>query len=123
MPSLKYRNIFDILLRSTEEFINCGIIAAPGKYDMKPYAFGYQKDSPFVEMFDYHIEKMRQTGILDTIKSKYDGFEQRCPDLRFVVYQAPKFCIILHTYSISFTAANHYLLALFLLLLELSSWV
>ena len=73
------------LFRSTEEFINCKIVAAPGKYDIKPYAFGYQKDSPFAEMFDYHIEKMRQTGVLDIIKSKYDGVGQRCPDLRLVV--------------------------------------
>ena len=46
---------------------------------------GYQKNSPFAEMFDYHIEKLRQTGVLDTIKTKYQGLEQKCPDLRLVV--------------------------------------
>ena len=35
-------------------------------------------------MFDYHIEKMRQSGILDTIRTKYGGLKQNCPDLRFV---------------------------------------
>ena len=52
---------------------------------MKPYAFGYQKDSPFAELFDHYIEKMRQTGVLDTIEKKYHGLEQKCPDLRLVV--------------------------------------
>ena len=46
---------------------------------------GYQKNSPFAEMFDYHIEKLRQTGVLDNIKTKYQGLEQKCPDLRLVV--------------------------------------
>ena len=71
--------------RTTDEFINCKIIASPGKYDFKPLAFGYQKNSPFAEIFDYYIEKMRQTGHLDAIKSKYQGLEQNCPDLRLVI--------------------------------------
>ena len=69
----------------TKEFTDCKIIATPGRYDIKPFAFGYQKDSSFAEIFDYHVEKMRQSGVLDTIKTKYDALRQNCPDLRLVV--------------------------------------
>ena len=69
----------------TKEFTDCKIIATPGRYDIKPFAFGYQKDSSFAEIFDYHVEKMRQSGVLDTIKTKYDALRQNCPDLRLVI--------------------------------------
>ena len=71
-------------IRATDEFVSCQIIATPGKYDFKSSAFGYQKNSPFADMFDYHIEKMRQTGVLDTINNRYKPSEQKCPDVRFV---------------------------------------
>ena len=70
--------------RTTDEFVSCKMIATPGKYDFKSLAFGYQKNSPFADMFDYHIEKMRQTGVLDTINNRYKPSEQKCPDMRFV---------------------------------------
>ena len=71
-----------MIFRTTQEFVDCSIIAAPGKYDFKPYAIGYQKHSPYAEMLDYHIEKMREAGVLDNIKKKYMGFPQKCPDFR-----------------------------------------
>ena len=52
---------------------------------LEAMAFGYQKDSPFAEMFNYYIERMRQTGVLDTIKNKYQRLGQNCPDLRYVI--------------------------------------
>ena len=113
-----HKKMFAAWFRTTDEFINCKIIAAPGKYDFKPFAFGYQKNSPFAEMFDYHIEKIRQTGVLDTIKTKYQGLEQKCPDLRLVVALFSEI-YILDTFI--FSVANHYLSALYSLLLELFS--
>ena len=68
--------------RTTQEFVECKLVAAPGKYNFKPYAIGYQKHSPYAEMLDYHIEKMREAGVLDNIKEKYMGFPQKCPDFR-----------------------------------------
>ena len=59
----------------------CEILVIPGKYALSPYAFGYQKDSPYAEIFDYHIERMRATGVLDKIKTKYAPSPQECPDL------------------------------------------
>ena len=72
--------------RTTQEFIDCQIISTPGKYDFKPLAIGYRKDSPYAEMFDFHIGQIRATGVLDKIKIKYNNaFQQECPDLRLVV--------------------------------------
>ena len=70
-------------IRSTEEFLECKILEAPGKYDFKPYAIGYQKHSPYAEMLDYHIEEMRESGVLDKIRDKYRSLPQQCPDFRF----------------------------------------
>ena len=58
------------------------MLAAPGKYDFKPYAIGYQKNSPFAEILNYHIEGMRESGVLDKIKNKYRPLPQQCPDFR-----------------------------------------
>ena len=69
--------------RIRQEFVDCKIIQIPGKYDFKPFAIGYQKDSPYAEMFDYHIEEMRNGGVLDRIKNKYNQESQHCPDFRF----------------------------------------
>ena len=65
-----------------KEYIDCKILAAPGKYDFKPYAIGYQKHSPYAAMLDYHIEGMRESGILDNIKNTYRPSPQKCPDFR-----------------------------------------
>ena len=71
------------------EYINCQIVVIPGgKYDFKPYAIGYQKDSPYAEIFDFHIDMLRQTGMLQGIASKYRGAPQKCPDYRW--RQLPK---------------------------------
>ena len=34
-------------------------------------------------MFDYHIEKMRQNGVIDNIQNKYKALPQECPDFRY----------------------------------------
>ena len=62
--------------RATKEFLDCKIIATPGKYDFKPFAIGYQKDPPCAEMFDHHIKQMRVTGVLDQIKTEYNLYNE-----------------------------------------------
>ena len=63
-----------------QEYVDCQIIVVPGKFDFKPYAIGYQKNSPYAEIFDYYIEKMRQSGLLDSIHNKNRALPQKCPD-------------------------------------------
>ena len=70
--------------RVVPEYIYCKIVTIPGKtYDHKPYAIGYQKDSPYAEILDLHIDMMREKGTLDNIVSRYRGQPQQCVDPRF----------------------------------------
>ena len=55
-------------------------MATSGKYDFKPYAFGFQKDSPFLPLFDYYLNEMKEKGSLKQIQVKYDPPPQICPD-------------------------------------------
>ena len=55
-------------------------MATPGKYDFKPYAFGFQKDSPFLPLFNYYLNEMKEKGSLNQIKVKYESSPQICPD-------------------------------------------
>ena len=55
-------------------------MATPGKYKFKPVAYGFQKDSPFLPLFNYNLNKMRERGSLKQIKVKYEPPPQICPD-------------------------------------------
>ena len=74
-------NVESIKFRVFDEYVSCKIVMMPGgKYDFKPYAIGYQKDSPYREILDFHINMMRETGTLENIVSSYRGQPQECPD-------------------------------------------
>ena len=66
--------------RVFDAYINCEIVATPEKYDFKPYAYGFQKDSPFLPLFDYYLNEMKEKGILKQIQVKYEPPPQVCPD-------------------------------------------
>ena len=66
--------------RSFDVYINCEILAIPAKYDYKPYAYGFQKDSPFLPLFNYYLKEMKEKGSLKQIQAKYDPQPQFCPD-------------------------------------------
>ena len=71
---------FNYLYRTFDEYINCKIVATSGKYDFKPYAFGFQKDSPFLPLFNYYLHEMKEKGSLKQIQVKYEPPPQICPD-------------------------------------------
>ena len=71
---------FMFLCRTLDTYINCKILATPGKYDFKPYAFGFQKDSPFLPLFNYNLNEMKEKGSLKQIQVKYEPPPQICPD-------------------------------------------
>jgi hypothetical protein len=62
------------------EFINCDVIAIPTKYDFKPYAYGFQKDSPYLDLFNFYIKELREKGVLKQILKKHESQSQICPD-------------------------------------------
>ena len=64
----------------TEEFIDCKIIATPGKYDFKPNAFAFPKNSPYLYLFNHFLQELRQKGRMDKILKKYETGAQNCPD-------------------------------------------
>ena len=55
-------------------------MATSGKYDFKPYAYGFQKDSPFLPLFNYVLNTMRERGSLKQIQVKYESQPQVCPN-------------------------------------------
>ena len=55
-------------------------MATPGKYDFKPHAYGFQKDSPFLSLFNYNLNEMKEKGSLKQIQVKYEPPPQICPD-------------------------------------------
>ena len=44
-------------------------------------AYGFQKDSPYVDLFNYFLKEMDEKGILTKIHKKYKNHQQFCPDL------------------------------------------
>ena len=56
------------------------MIAIPERYDPKPYAFGFQKNSPYLGLFNYYLNDMRERGRLQQIFKKYANAPQKCPD-------------------------------------------
>ena len=73
-----YDNFFGT--STTQEYVDCKIIATPGKYDFKPYAYGFQKDSPYLYLFNYFMNEMREKGTMGAILRKYETGTQICPD-------------------------------------------
>ena len=63
-----------------KQYTECKIIAIPAKYDFKPYAYGFQKDSPFLDLFNFYLKEMREKGSMKQILEKYQPPEQVCPD-------------------------------------------
>ena len=52
----------------------------PAKYDFKPFAYGFQKDSPYLGLFNHFLKEMREKGVLKQILNKYETGTQVCPD-------------------------------------------
>ena len=101
--------------RYFEEYVSCKLIAIPGRYDFKPYAYGFQKDSPYLPIFNHYIKEMQEKGALDKILDKYSPSPQNCPDLTGVALGFDS-CITAFLVLI-----GGGVLGLFLLAIELSS--
>ncbi len=65
---------------SHKAYADCEIIDIPAKYDFKPYAYGFQKDSPLLGLFNFYLKEMREKGALKQILNKYTAGPQICPD-------------------------------------------
>ena len=63
-----------------DAFTECKILATPGRYDFKPYAFGFQKDSPFLPAFNFFLRQLIEKGSLKQILDNYEHQPQNFPD-------------------------------------------
>ena len=71
-----------LFLSASPEYANCEIIAIPEQYDFKPRAYGFQKDSPLLPLFNFYLREMREKGSLKKILDQYESRPQICPDYR-----------------------------------------
>ena len=68
-------------IRSYPEYGKCEIIPIPRRYHFAPIAFGFQKDSPYLEIFNYYLKRMIEKGVMKQISEKYEAPDQVCADL------------------------------------------
>ena len=53
-----------IYFRQTKQYASCEIIATPMQGDRKPSAFGFQKDSPYLDVFNFYLKEMHEKGAI-----------------------------------------------------------
>ena len=70
--------ISSVSFRVNPEFAKCDVIDIPFKGNKNPNAFGFQKNSPYVEIFDYYLRELLEEGIVDKIKEKYRTLPPDC---------------------------------------------
>ena len=70
---------FQIII-TFSEYEKCEIIAIPKKYNFQPIAFGFQKDSPYLDIFNYYLREMIEKGVMKQISERYKVSQQVCPD-------------------------------------------
>ena len=66
--------------RVEDKYEKCEIIDIPHKYDFKPCGMALQKNSPYLEIFDYYLKEIMERGMIEQIESKYEIRPQICPD-------------------------------------------
>ena len=79
-PNIALYHHFQVITTFTE-YAECEIIAIPKKYNFKPLAFGFQKDSPYLDIFNYYLREMIEKGVMKQISERYEAPLQVCPDL------------------------------------------
>ena len=80
---MNYQHLLRIIhfYRTTKEYKKCEIIATRQKYEFKQYSFTFQTDSPYLRLFNYHINRLRDIGGLQKMKTAMEPAPQECPDL------------------------------------------
>ncbi len=64
-----YDNYFAV--ETYPAYADCRIIAVPERHDTKPYAYGFQRDSPFLGPFNYYLKQLREKGATKKILDEY----------------------------------------------------
>jgi hypothetical protein len=69
-----------VYLSTYPEYENCEIVAIPAKFGFVPDAYGFQKHSPYLDIFSYFITHFKESGSYENIRRKYESKPQICPD-------------------------------------------
>ena len=69
-----------IFSRSSPQYKKCEIITLPKKYNLKSYGFTLPKDSPYLPLFNYYIDQLRENGALERIFKKWEPLPPTCED-------------------------------------------
>ena len=59
----------------------CQILALPEKYQLQPFGFAFQKDSPYLDIFNFYINNLRESGALTRIFKDVEPAPQDCPKM------------------------------------------
>ena len=78
-PTIAYYDNYESIA-ATPEYIACEVIDVPEKYDVKPWAYSFQKYSPYLEIFNHYMKLMEEKGTSHQILKKYESESQVCPD-------------------------------------------
>ena len=70
-----------IFNRRTPEYIACEVIALPENSGLNTESYAFQKDSPYMEIFNYFLQEMKEKGVIKQILEKYKSGPQVCPDM------------------------------------------
>ena len=79
IPDQSKKNV-NILYRSSPHYKKCEIITLPKKYNSRYIAFTLPKDSPYLSMFNYYIDQLRENGALERIFKKWEPLPPTCED-------------------------------------------
>jgi hypothetical protein len=69
-----------VYLSTYPEYVNCEFVAIPAKYGFISNAYGFQKYSPYLDIFNYFIIQLKESGSYKKINIKYVSKPQICPD-------------------------------------------
>ena len=61
-------------------FLNCDIINIPVPYNPVLLAYAIKKQSPYFNVFWYHMMKLQENGDFDITVQRYETQNQICPD-------------------------------------------
>ena len=70
-----------ICFRSRKDFQECLWLQAEGKYNKRAYAWGFQKHSPYLELFNFYLHQFDEKGAWHAIEKRFELKPQVCPDL------------------------------------------
>eukprot|EP00095_Tigriopus_kingsejongensis_P000205 maker-scaffold41_size498431-snap-gene-3.27 protein:Tk00205 transcript:maker-scaffold41_size498431-snap-gene-3.27-mRNA-1 annotation:"hypothetical protein L798_01404" len=80
LTDLNEHVLFDdvLTIRYFQAYQDCRVIQIPQTYLRMPMGFGFQKNSPYLEIFNHEIAKMKENGVFARILEKFDLLPLDC---------------------------------------------